>query len=46
MNKQVGLAQLPNNFDIGPTLYKCYTNVLSLLGSNVGLEQLATDIFC
>ena len=23
----------PNVFDVGPTLYKCYTNVLCLLGS-------------
>ena len=23
----------PNVFDAGPTLYKCYTNVLCLLGS-------------
>ena len=22
----------PNIFDVGPTLYKCYTNVLCLLG--------------
>ena len=22
----------PNVFDVGPTLYKCYTNVLRLLG--------------
>ena len=25
----------PNVFDVGPTLYKCYTNVLCLLGNNV-----------
>ena len=24
----------PNVFDVGPTLYKCYTNVLCLLGSH------------
>ena len=23
----------PNVFDVGPTLYKCYTNVLCLLGT-------------
>ena len=25
----------PNVFDVGPTLYKCYTNVLCLLGNRV-----------
>ena len=25
----------PNVFDVGPTLYKCYTNVLCLLGLSV-----------
>ena len=25
----------PNGFDVGPTLYKCYTNVLSWLGGSV-----------
>ena len=25
----------PNVFDVGPTLYKCYTNVLRLLGRPV-----------
>ena len=25
----------PNVFDVGPTLYKCYTNVLCLLGRGV-----------
>ena len=29
----------PNVFDVGPTLYKCFTNVLCLLGC----EQLMTD---
>ena len=23
----------PNVFDVGPTLYKCYTNILCLLGN-------------
>ena len=26
----------PNVFDVGPTLYKCYTNVLCLLAGDVG----------
>ena len=26
-----------NVFDVGPTLYKCYTNVLCLLGDNTNL---------
>ena len=26
------IQQRPNVFDVGPTLYKCYTNVLCLLG--------------
>ena len=26
------LQRRPNVFDVGPTLYKCYTNVLCLLG--------------
>ena len=26
------VQRLPNVFDVGPTLYKCYTNVLRLLG--------------
>ena len=26
------VQSLPNVFDVGPTLYKCYTNVLYLLG--------------
>ena len=25
------IQRRPNVFDVGPTLYKCYTNVLSLL---------------
>ena len=25
----------PNVFDVGPTLYKCYTNVLSVLGGRI-----------
>ena len=25
-------VERPNVFDVGPTLYKCYTNVLCLLG--------------
>ena len=25
----------PNVFDVGPTLYKCYTNVLRLLGYQI-----------
>ena len=27
------IQRRPNIFDVGPTLYKCYTNVLCLLGS-------------
>ena len=30
----------PNVFDVGPTLYNCYTNVLCLLGRAVGTAQL------
>ena len=29
------IQRRPNVVDVGPTLYKCYTNVLCLLGSNV-----------
>ena len=29
------LQRRPNVFDVGPTLYKCYTNVLCLLGRAV-----------
>ena len=27
----------PNVFDVGPTLYKCYTNVLCLLGMTMSV---------
>ena len=27
------MQRRPNVFDVGPTMYKCYTNVLCLLGS-------------
>ena len=33
----------PNVFDVGPTLYKCYTNVLWLLGSLTQLHGLASE---
>ena len=39
------IQRRPNVFDVGPTLYKCYTDVLCLLGIstwcwfNVGLRQ-------
>ena len=29
------IQRRPNVFDVGPTLYKCYANVLCLLGSHV-----------
>ena len=29
------IQRRPNVFDAGPTLYKCYTNVLCLLGSHL-----------
>ena len=29
------IQRLPNVFDVGPTLYKCYTNVLRLLPRSV-----------
>ena len=34
----------PNVFDVGPTLHKCYTNVLCLLGSRhnvVGVTEMS-----
>ena len=33
------IQRRPNVFDVGPTLYKCYTNVLCLLGSVSTLKQ-------
>ena len=30
----------PNVFDVGPTLYKCYTNVLCLRGYDVKQTEL------
>ena len=38
-----------NVFDVGPTLYKCYTNVLCLLGEGCTIENLAVNFrqfFC
>ena len=29
------LIRRPNVFDVGPTLYKCYTNVFCLLGETI-----------
>ena len=43
------IQRWPNVFDVGPTLYKCYTNVLCLLGRNaINMISLATLllVFC
>ena len=32
------IQRRPNVSDVGPTLYKCYTNVLCLLGSHADSE--------
>ena len=36
------MQRRPNVFDVGPTLYKCYTNVLCLLGWYNDLHVLNT----
>ena len=33
----------PNVFDVGPTLYKCYTNVLCLLGKVFKNNQITVS---
>ena len=35
------IQRLPNVFDVGPAMYKCYTNILCLLGTNFtqGLKE-------
>ena len=44
------IQRRPNVFDVGPTLYKCYTNVLCLLGceSPVFSNQVSSpvDVSC
>ena len=32
------IQRRPNVFDVGPTLYKCYTNVLCLLGTELQIS--------
>ena len=34
------LQRRPNVLDVGPTLYKCYTDVLRLLACHRGLQRL------
>ena len=34
------IQRRPNVFDAGPTLYKCYTNVLCLLGTDDIIENM------
>ena len=36
----------PNVFDVGPALYKYYTNVLCLLGNSVALRHVASVTHC
>ena len=35
------LHRLPNVFDVVPTLYKCYTNVLCLVGNETHMDLCA-----
>ena len=34
----------PNVFDVGPALYKCYTNVLCLLGNTLSACELHSKL--
>ena len=43
------MQRRPNVFDVGPALYKCYTNVLCLLGFPIRDQAVVTfkvSLFC
>ena len=40
------IQRRPNVFDVGPTLYQCFTNVLCLLASHIAILFLFLQVSC